>query len=73
VEFVDGHQAVRTVGVVTAVWPRDNGAEVDVHVTGDRAWQRLAERSVRVDVGCSFAGSIGPDPIGGRVVRVEID
>jgi hypothetical protein len=73
VEFVDGHQAGRTVGAVTAVWPRDNGAEVDVHVTGDSAWQRLAERSVRVDVGCSFAGSIGPDPIGGRVVRVEID
>jgi hypothetical protein len=68
-----GLRAGRTVGAVTAVRPRDNGAEVDVHVTGDSAWQRLAERSVRVDVGCSFAGSIGLDPVGGRVERVEID
>jgi hypothetical protein len=58
---------------VTAVRPRDNGAEVDVHVTDDSAWQRSAERSVRVDVGCSFAASIGPNPTGGRVDRVEID
>ena len=67
--FRDG----RTVGAVRAVRPRDNGAEVDVHLTGDSAWQRLAERSVHVDVGCSFAGSIGPNPTGGRVDRVEID
>ena len=73
VEFDYGKRVGRAVGAVTAVRPRDNGAEVDVHVTGDSAWQRLAERSVRVDVGCSFTGSIGPNPTGGRVDRVEID
>jgi hypothetical protein len=68
-DFRDG----RTVGAVTAVRPRDNGVEVDVHVTGDSAWQRLAERKVRVDVTAAFTGTIGLDPVGGRVERVEID
>jgi len=68
-----GFRAGRTVGAVRAVRPRDNGAEVDVHVTGDSAWQRLAERSVRVDVTAAFTGTMGLDPIGGRVERVEID
>jgi hypothetical protein len=73
VQFGHGLPGRRTVGAVTAVRPRKGGTEVDVHVTGDSAWQRLGERSVRVDVGCSFAGSIGPNPTGGRVDRVAID
>jgi hypothetical protein len=56
---------------VTAVRPRDNGAEVDVHVTGDSAWQRLAGRGARVDVGCAFTGMVGADPFGGRVERID--
>ena len=57
---------------MTAVWPRDNGAEVDVHVTGDSAWQRLADRGARVDISCAFTHAVGPDPIGGRVERIDI-
>jgi len=68
-----GSTVGRTAGSVIAVRPRDTGTEVDVVVTSDSAWQRLAERDVRVDVGCTFDGSIGPNPTGGRVDRVEID
>jgi hypothetical protein len=72
VEFGYGG-AGRTVGAVVAVRPTESGAEVDVHVTGDTAWQRLAGRGARVDVGCAFTGMVGIDPFGGRVERVDID
>jgi hypothetical protein len=73
VQFVNGYRAGRTVGGVVAVRPTEAGTEVDVHVTGDSAWQRLAGRQVRVDVTAAFTGTIGLDPVGGRVERVEID
>jgi hypothetical protein len=59
-------------GTVVAVRPAGSGAEVDVHVTGDMAWRRLADRGGRVDVHCSFAYTAGPDPRGGSVTRVDI-
>ena len=58
VEFGYG-AAGRTVGAVVAVRPTESGAEVDIHVTGDTAWQRLAARGARVDVGCAFTGMVG--------------
>jgi hypothetical protein len=73
VEFTHGSPGRRTVGAVVAVRPTESGAEVDVHVTGDTAWQRLAGRGARVDVGCAFTGTVGPDPVGGRVEQVDID
>ena len=73
VELGHGRPHRRTVGAVTAVRPTAAGTEVDLRVTSDSTWQRLADRSARVDVGCTFAGSIGPNPTGGRVTRVEID
>jgi hypothetical protein len=73
VQFGHGYRLGRAVGGVVAVRPTEAGAEVDVHVTGDSAWQRLAERKVRVDVTAAFTGAVGLDPFGGRVERVEID
>jgi hypothetical protein len=72
-EFGDGLPGRRTVGAVVAVRPTESGAEVDIHVNGDTAWQRLAGRGARVDVGCAFTGMVGADPLGGRVERVDID
>jgi hypothetical protein len=63
----------RTIGTVVAVRPTESGAEVDIHITGDTAWQRLAGRGAHVDVGCAFTGMVGADPFGGRVERVDID
>jgi hypothetical protein len=62
-----------TVGTVVAVRPVERGAEVDLAITADSAWQRLGGRSVRVEARCSFAGVSGIDPFGGRVHQVEID
>jgi hypothetical protein len=62
----------RRVGAVVAVRPAGSGAEVDVHVTGDMAWQRLADRAARVDISCAFTHAVGPDPFGGRVERIDI-
>jgi hypothetical protein len=73
-EFGYGSARGRVAGGVTAVRRGDAGCtEVDLHVTSDRAWQRLGERGVRVRVRASFSGSVGPNPTGGRVTRVEID
>jgi len=73
VEFGQGWPGGRSVGAVVAVRPTGSGAEVDTHLTGDTAWQRLAGRGARVDVGCAFTGMVGADPCGGRVERVDID
>jgi hypothetical protein len=72
VEFGYGG-AGRTVGAVDAVRPTESGAEVDIHVSGDTEWQRLAGRGARVDIGCAFTGTAGADPFGGRVERIKID
>jgi hypothetical protein len=72
-QFVHGYRAGRTVGGVVAVRPTEAGAEVDVNVADAAAWRRLGDRKVRVDVTAAFTGTIGPNPIGGRVERVEID
>jgi hypothetical protein len=62
-----------SLGGVTAVRTTDAGeTEVDLHVTSDSAWQRLAAGSVRVHAVCSFT-PIGPDPRFGRVTKVEFD
>ena len=73
VEHTYGSSRGRTAGGVTAVRPRDDGTEVDVAVTSDSAWKRLAERGVRVRVRAAFTSSVGPDPRGGVVELVEID
>jgi hypothetical protein len=73
VQFGHGAPTRRPVGGVVAVRQLETGAEVDVRVTDDSAWQRLAEADVNVDVGCEFPGWVGPDPRGGRVTRVDID
>lgn len=62
----------REVGSVVAVRPRAGGAEVDFYVQDDDTLRRLTTRKARVDVGCEFAATVGPDPTGGRVTRVEI-
>ena len=73
VEYSHGHGAAgRTVGAVVAVRPAGSGAEVDVHLTGDMAWQRLADRDASVDISCAFTHTVGPDPFGGRVERIDI-
>ena len=73
VEYIHGYGAAgRTVGVVVAVRPAGSGAEVDVHVTGDMAWLRLADRGASVDISCAFTHAVGPDPFGGRVERIDI-
>jgi hypothetical protein len=72
VEHTHGYPARRTVGAVVAVRPAGSGAEVDVQVTGDMAWQRLADRGARVGILCAFTHTVGPDPVGGRVERLDI-
>jgi hypothetical protein len=73
VQFGHGARAGLVVGGVVAVRPTEAGAEVDVNVADDNAWRWLADRNARVDVIAAFTGTIGLDPVGGRVERVEID
>lgn len=61
----------RRIGIVVAVRPTGSGTEVDLRVTGDSAWQRLAEGRA-VEARCAFTGSRGPDVYGGQIQRVEI-
>jgi hypothetical protein len=72
-EWGHTHNGGRAAGTVTAVRPRGGGAEVDVKVTTDSAWQRLASGSARIDVRAAFSNYGGLDPVGGRVRKVEID
>ena len=73
VEFGHGTPHRRTAGGVVAVRRTDaSETEVDLVVTSDSAWQRLAAGSVRVHAVCSFT-PVGPDPRFGRVHRVELD
>jgi hypothetical protein len=71
-EFGHGLPGRRSVGAVVAVRPTESDAEVDIHVTGDTAWRRLAGRGARVDVGCAFTGMAGIGPFGGRIERIDI-
>ena len=72
VEWCHGSPGSRSVGTVVAVRPRESGAEVDLRITGDTAWERLGSGDARVGVQCAFAYTDGPDPRGGRVERVDI-
>ena len=72
VELCHGSPGSRTVGTVVAVRPRGSGAEVDLRITGDTAWQWLGSGGAAVGVQCAFAYSDGPNPRGGRVERVDL-
>ena len=72
VEWCHGSPGSRSVGTVVAVRPRESGAEVDLRITGDTAWQRLGSGDARVGVQCAFAYADGPNPRGGRVERVDV-
>ena len=72
VEWCHGSPGSRSVGTVVAVRPRESGAEVDLRITGDTAWERLGSGDARVGVQCAFAYADGPNPRGGRVERVDV-
>ena len=72
VEWCHGNSAPRPVGSVVAVRPGESGAEVDLAITGDTAWEQLGSGHARVGVQCAFPYVDGPDPRGGRVERVDI-
>jgi hypothetical protein len=72
VEWCHGSPGTRSVGTVIAVRPRESGAEVDLRITGDTAWQWLGSGSARVAVRCRFPYVDGPNPRGGRVERVDL-
>ena len=72
VERCHGFPHQRTAGGVAAVRPTDKGAEVELHITDDTTWQRLATGDSSVAVHCTFAGAVGADPYGGRVQHVEL-
>jgi hypothetical protein len=72
VEWCHGNSAPRSVGTVVAVRPGESGAEVDLRITGDTAWEQLGSGHARVGVQCAFAYTDGPNPRGGRVERVDL-
>jgi hypothetical protein len=62
----------RRIGRLVKVNPTATGAELDLIIGDDDAWQSLAAGTARVDALVAFTGSSGGDPIGGRPVRIEI-
>jgi hypothetical protein len=62
----------RYLGRLVKVDPTERGAELDLVIKDDEAWQALAAGSARVEALVAFEGSSGGDPVGGRPVRIEI-
>ena len=65
-------QTSRQVGRLVKVDPTATGAELDLVVGYDDAWQALAAGTARIDVLVAFEGSSGGEPVGGRPLRIEI-
>jgi hypothetical protein len=62
----------RRLGRLVKVDPTATGAELDLVVGDDSAWQSLAAGTARVEAVVAFTDSSGGDPVGGRPVRIEI-
>jgi hypothetical protein len=62
----------RQLGRLVKVDPTATGAELDLIVGDDDAWQALAAGTARIEALVAFTGSSGGDPVGGRPLRIEI-
>jgi hypothetical protein len=62
----------RQIGRVVKVDPTPTGAELDLVVGNDDAWNALAAGTAKVNALVAFEGSIGGEPVHGRPLRVEV-
>jgi hypothetical protein len=62
----------RHLGRLVKVDPTGAGAELDLVIKDDEAWQALAAGTARIEALVAFEGSSRGDPVNGRVQRIEI-